>query len=112
MLSSSLWKGTTMETVGFAVGSGMVHLSAKGAIDRLEPCLLRRRRASDRSHIHFDWNGGGCAAADFHRECCIQTGSICYDFVGPWGKAIDSECSQCVHSVSLVMGRRRTMRAP
>src|SRR5438132_4755379 len=36
MLSSSLWKGTTMETVGFAVRSGMVHLSAKGAIHRLE----------------------------------------------------------------------------
>jgi hypothetical protein len=40
-LSSSLWKGTTMETVGFAVRSGMVHLSAKGAIHRPEPCQLR-----------------------------------------------------------------------
>jgi hypothetical protein len=36
-----LWNGTTMERVGFAVRSGMVHLSAKGAIHRLEPCQLQ-----------------------------------------------------------------------
>src|SRR5258708_750047 len=96
MLSSSLWNGTTMERVGFAVRSGMVHLSAERAIDRLEPCQLRRLRANDRGQIHFDGIGGRFAGPNFHRERRIQTGSIRFDFVGRRGKATDSECSQCV----------------
>src|SRR5260370_41960061 len=95
MLSSSLWNGTTMERVGFAVRSGMVHLSAERAIDRLEPCQLRRLRASDRSQIHFDGIGGRCAGPNLHRERRIQTGSIRFDLVCPRAKAIDSACSLC-----------------
>jgi hypothetical protein len=63
-LSSSLWKGTTMETVGFAVRSGMVHLSAKGAIHRLEPLP-----------VILGWK--------YFR--------IIFERVSPRGKAIDSE---------------------
>src|ERR1700756_324403 len=91
MLSSSLWKGTTMETVGFAVRSDMVHLSPEGAIHCLKLCQLRRHRASDRSHIHFAWNVGRCAGTNFHRECRKQVRSIRFDFVGLRGKAVDSE---------------------
>src|SRR5690349_1919801 len=112
MLSSSLWKGTTMETVGFAVRSDMVHLSPEGAIHCLELCQLRRHRASDRSHIHFAWNVGRCAGTNFHRECRKQVRSIRFDFVGLRGKAVDSECSLSVQLGLLSYGPAKDDACP
>lgn len=64
----------------------MVHFLLKAQSVALSRVSCGDSRASDRSHIHFDWNGGRCAGADTDREGRMQAGSIRLDLMSPRGR--------------------------